>query len=172
MTRCRCPHEDEIAAALRTGRWPEGATDPVQLHLPQCALCAETVLIAQILRQERTQAVDIPSLPSPGALWWRAQLRRRYRDVERATRPIALVEKLSLVCLPLACVAFAVWNWRQIFLWLSWLAGAERINEAFAEVIQASASSSGVWIPVLLIAALATIALFGGLALYLLVERE
>ncbi len=168
----RCPHEKEVAGAVRSGRWPEGVEDRLQAHARECIVCAEIALVSGVLNQARIETLRDTPFPSPGALWWRAQLRRRRTDVERVTRPIALVERLSLVCIPLACIGLAVWNWKQVYSWLGWLAGAGRINDAFTDAIGASASTSGMWIPILLVAALGTLALFGGLALYLLVDKE
>ena len=168
----RCPHEEEVAGALRSGRWPEGVEDCLQVHVRECAVCAEIALVAEALNRARVETARDTPLPSPGALWWRAQLRRRRSDVELVTRPIALVERLSLVCIPLACIGLVAWNWRQVYSWLGWLASAGRINDAFTDAIGASASTPGMWIPILLVAAVGTLALLGGLALYLLVEKE
>jgi len=172
MKRCFCPLEGEIAAALREGRWPEGAGDSLRAHARECATCGEVVIVAQFLGQARVETVRSARLPSSGALWWRAQLHRRCSDVERATQPIALVEKLSLVCFPLVCIGLAVWQWKPISSWLSWLADAGRVHDLFADSVQASLSNSGLWMPILFAAALGTVALFGVLALYLLVEKD
>ena len=172
MMRYRCPQEDAVADALRQGHWHAGASDGLQAHARSCAICSEVVFVAQFLRESRAGSLEAASFQSPGALWWRAQLRRRYNEVNRAERPIALVEKLSLICIPLACVGLAAWQWTKVYAWLSWLAGAGRISDLFTDGIQASVSNSGIWASLLLIAALGTIALVGALAVYLLVQKE
>src|SRR2546429_5542956 len=57
-----------------------------------CAICADTVAVSQfLLTDQRAAAV----LPDPDFLWWKAQLASKQMAVERATRSISLVRKVS-----------------------------------------------------------------------------
>jgi hypothetical protein len=47
-------------------------------------------------------------LPTPDAIWWRAELQRRLAAEERAIRPVRIVEQLACAaCLLAAVVLFA-----------------------------------------------------------------
>ncbi len=53
-------------------------------------------------------------LPSPGLVWFRAQIARKRREKERIERPLAVMGGLSgLVCVVLF-VVFAAGSWGQI----------------------------------------------------------
>lgn len=127
MNRVYCERESEILEALRRGEvGPELAT-----HAATCAICADTLAVSEFFKADRaaalaqqchserseeprldpnTSAVNenmqfCPSLPAPDFLWWKAQLARKQIAVERATRSIALVKKLSYV----GAAAAATW---------------------------------------------------------------
>jgi hypothetical protein len=69
-------------------------------------------LVAAYFRELGTDAAE-PSLPNPGTIWWKAQLRARRAAMERAARPIRLVERLSWGCAA-GVLAAAVWQMLQI----------------------------------------------------------
>jgi hypothetical protein len=88
MNRVYCEKETEILEALRRGALhPEHAK-----HAATCAVCADTLAVSEFLQADRCGA---PALPDSDFLWWKAQLERKRMAVERATRSIALVKKLS-----------------------------------------------------------------------------
>lgn len=88
MNRSHCEREAEILEALRLcGLGPELAT-----HAARCAICADTLAVSEFLQADNRPAI---TLPDSDFLWWRAQLARKQIAVERATRSIALVKKLS-----------------------------------------------------------------------------
>jgi len=48
------------------------------------------------------------AVPDAAAIWWRAQLRRRMAELERATKPARLVERVAgVVCFAAAAAAGA-----------------------------------------------------------------
>jgi|SRR5689334_12537846 hypothetical protein len=88
MNRFYCEKEAEILEALRHGAlYPEHAK-----HAANCAICADTLAVSEFLQGDTGTA---PALPDSDFLWWKAQLVRKQMAVERATRSIALVKKLS-----------------------------------------------------------------------------
>ena len=88
MNRFYCEKEMEILDALRRGRLqPELAK-----HAASCDICADILAVSEFLRVDSRPA---PVLPDSDLLWWKAQLARKQRAVERATRSIALVKKIS-----------------------------------------------------------------------------
>lgn len=58
-----------------------------------------------------------PELPSPGVIWWRAQIQKKFAEKERIERPLLVMRMLAtIVCLALvAALIGASWvNWKQI----------------------------------------------------------
>ncbi|HEX8765586.1 MAG TPA: hypothetical protein VF740_10515 [Candidatus Acidoferrum sp.] len=117
MSRVHCEREAEIIEALRRGAGhPELAK-----HVADCAICADTLAVSEFLQADKTRAFvqHRPStrseepwlglnpstvnekaqvcagLPDSDFLWWKAQLARKQVALERATRSIALVKKVS-----------------------------------------------------------------------------
>ena len=88
MNRVYCEREMEILEAL--GRGP---LDPELVkHAASCDICADTMAVSEFLQADSWPS---PVLLDSDFLWWKAQLDRKQMAVERATRSIALVKKLS-----------------------------------------------------------------------------
>lgn len=98
MSRFYCDKEGEIIEAFRRGALD---SELVQ-HAARCALCADTLEVATFLLAERTAA---PLMPDSEFLWWKGQLASKQMAVERATRSITLVRKVSY----LGLVATGLW---------------------------------------------------------------
>ncbi len=114
-----CPREVEVLEATRSGDWPE----ELRSHSALCSVCADVVLVAGVLLQEGTQVSSLPSLPSAGFVWWKAQLRARREAAQRAAEPIAIVERLAWGCGVLALLGLAFWQWARVEDWWEWLTG-------------------------------------------------
>lgn len=55
-----------------------------------------------------------PQLPSPGVIWWRAQIQKKLAEKERVERPMTIM-RLVVMALSVALVAgVLVVNWREI----------------------------------------------------------
>ena len=116
MNRFYCEKEREILEALRGG----SLSAELANHATSCAICADTLAVSEFLLADRTSAIiqDDPSersapfaprmdlrgeepwkvcarLPDSDFLWWKAQLARKRLAVERATRSIAVVRRVS-----------------------------------------------------------------------------
>jgi len=118
-----CPQEKELAAALAAGRWPQACDAGLREHVAGCASCGELVLVMGALLQARSETVAAARLETPGALWWRAELRRRRNALERVRQPLAMAEKLGLAGVLLAAAFLAVWQRSHLAGWFNWLAG-------------------------------------------------
>ena len=108
MTARPCPYEDAVAAAARSGEWsPE-----LSVHRNECLSCAEVTLVAAALTADADElAVAAPPLPDPGMIWLRARLAARERKFHRATRWIAIVQKVTLACAAAVALAFVPDLW-------------------------------------------------------------
>ena len=118
----QCEKEQAVTEMLQSGRWPEACDSALRLHVENCAVCSEVVLVAQFLREENAALFANMQLPDAGLVWWKAQLRARREAAELATRPIALAERFALACGTAALLAFIVWKWSDFHTWLGRLA--------------------------------------------------
>ena len=95
MNRVCCEREAEMIEALRGGVLDA----ELEKHVAGCAICADTVAVSQFLQADSraAQADDRPApvLPDPDLLWWKAQLASKQMALDRATRSIAVVRKVS-----------------------------------------------------------------------------
>src|SRR5215831_8809951 len=88
MNRFYCEKEAEIIEALRGGTW----NFELARHASSCAICADTLAVSEFLQTER-RAVHV--LLDSDFLWWKAHFASKQMAVERATRSIVLVRKVS-----------------------------------------------------------------------------
>ncbi len=107
MSELLCERTDEILAAVRTESWSDALRD----HAGRCPVCADALLVETLMAEEGRAALAEAEvrLPDAGPVWRRSRLADRRRDVERATLPIAVVQKISWAC-GAAGAAFAAWH--------------------------------------------------------------
>jgi len=80
-------HEEATLAAVRGGGW---ATEPeLQAHARECRVCGEIAAVAGVLNSAAWREQRTVAKPTPGLLWWKAQLQQRQAAVAQATRPLA-----------------------------------------------------------------------------------
>jgi Putative silver efflux pump len=83
-----CEKEKEIIEALRCGT----LGTELERHASCCAICSDIVAVSEFLQSD----LEAPlALPSSDYVWWKGQLASKQMAVERATRSIALVKKIS-----------------------------------------------------------------------------
>ena len=115
-----CSRENEVRELVERGQWPQACAPELRAHVESCRSCADYVLITTAFRSARAEAVAGVTLPPPGVLWWRAQLRRRNAAVERIGRPILGAQIFALAINLMLAVAFILWQARHGLAWLSW----------------------------------------------------
>jgi hypothetical protein len=103
----KCEREQQVIEAARSGLWASS----LRAHLQDCALCAQTELIAASLQEDAAKAVRVLDLPPAGMVWRRAQARRREGALRRATqRPFLIVGALGA----LYSAVFLLWGIFQL----------------------------------------------------------
>lgn len=164
----RCARQAELETAVRAGQWPQGCDAGLRAHVASCRDCADYALVAGTFQQARAAGVADARLTPPGALWWRAQIRRRHGAVERMTRPIVVAEWVAFACALLA-LGISVWQWSRGTTWAQvW----GRLVQFGVADSAAGAGGPGGGMLLLSLALLAALALFGGVAVYLVSSRE
>ncbi len=130
-TMSDCEKEQAVYEALTRGR----LEDSLQEHVKVCSVCSDIAVVASFLQREaRTARVEArETLPSPDLVWWKAQMLSKREATERATRPIAVFEKIAYATGVLGLLGIAVWNWNTIQGWLEPLRTALNQMSALGE---------------------------------------
>jgi hypothetical protein len=167
-----CAYEKEVMQVLLRGGWPAACTDELRAHVAACRSCSDLVTVTASFQREREAAVSTARIGTPGALWWRAQLRRRNAAVERIARPIMGAHLFALFVCAAVVIAALTDQARQGVAWLTWLeklphALTSNLNSLWSSVILDSGWSLSVLVPTV-----ATLALLSGVAIFLVWERE
>ena len=162
-----CPREKQLAELLRLNHWPHACPPELRTHVEACRSCSELVLVTQAFRQARAGASAVAPLQSAGALWWRAQLRRRNAAIERIGKPILGAQIFAVAVTLLIAAGFIATQARQGLRWMSWLAD-----------LPGSLHMPALWHVsfdnrlLLLVPVLATVALLSGVVIYLASEKQ
>jgi hypothetical protein len=165
MTLRSCPRQTEVQQLLQQGHWPHACPAELRAHLGDCRWCAELVLVTQAFQQSRADTVAQVKLPAAGAIWWRAQLRRRNAAVERVGKPILGAYVFALSVVVLVAAVFAISQARHGLRWLDWVG---QPGESFNLSAWFNAGGS----LVVLIAVFAMVALVGAVVVYVAAERH
>lgn len=110
-----CRHEETLIAAIASGSWPDEADPTLRAHVAGCAVCRDLAAIVPLLRDDRLTLCVERSVPSAGAVWWRARVRARAEAEQAAMQPM-LVAAAWAVTVLVALIAVVVtlgWPWGQ-----------------------------------------------------------
>lgn len=165
-----CSREKELEATLRQGYWPHACDPGLRTHVQGCRDCQDLVLVAQVLQEAKSHSEEAVPLHSPGLLWWRAQLRRRNEAIQRVTEPLTFTAKIGLVGM-LAALCVGVWQWNRFADWRNFFQGLSGSSVSHLAEFWRTLSGGSVWMAIVVLAGLGTLALFSGWALYLLREE-
>jgi hypothetical protein len=165
-----CTYEAELNSALRDGTWPHACGAELHEHVVSCRDCSDLFLITQSFRQARAESIVFAPLPPPGLLWWKAQLRRRNAALERMNESMVVTGKIALACTLVAAIALGILKAHDVSGWLQWFSGVASSDALSVDPLISASPVIASMMPV--IAGLAGIALFGGVAVYLLAYKE
>ncbi len=171
MTLRPCPRQSEVQQLLASGHWPHACPADLRAHLADCRSCADLLLVTQAFQQSRAIAAAEVKLPAPGAIWWRAQLRRRNAAVERVGKPIVGAYVFALTITLVVAAVATITQARHGLRWFDWLGQAQGAAIDRQTFNPLTLLNSG-WNLSALIPILATLALLGAVAVYLATERQ
>jgi len=98
VSRIECNREQDILDAVASGRWPERADAELKAHAKNCRICTEVALVSSLYQEDYSTALDVARVPSSGLVWWKSELRARQEAVRAASRPIEMVQGVSVAC--------------------------------------------------------------------------
>jgi hypothetical protein len=172
MTLVSCTCEKEIRELVESGQWPLAAPPELKSHAAACRTCADLVLVAGAFQRARATTIAAARPATPGAIWWRAQLRSRQQAFERIERPLIGAQVFALVAVLLPIIGFVAFEARNLLAWFGSLGKAAQSAQLHAGDLSsatASGSASGL---IFVVVAAATFALVAGVALYFDAERK
>jgi hypothetical protein len=120
MTFMECNREVEIVEAVTLGRWTEGCSEELRRHAESCDVCADVVRVSLALTQKRSEALETVRVPSAGLVWWRSEMRARREAVNKATRPLRIVEWIAVACAFLTVAFVLRWIGPTVLAELLW----------------------------------------------------
>lgn len=170
MTLRPCSRQSEVQQMLARGHWPHACPPELRAHIGACKVCPELLLVTQAFQQSRANAAAEVQLPAAGAIWWRAQLRRRNAAVERIARPMFGAYVFALAITLVVAAVFTVTQARHGLRWLDWFAQTSSAA-AHADASSSTLPSMSGSFPIL-IAVFATLALIGAVVVYLTAEKQ
>ena len=159
-----CPHEADVFEAVAFGRWPDHCADLVA-HVSTCAICADLVIVARALHDDRESLCREAPLPAAGMVWWRATIRARADAARTATQPISVLQGIAGACIVGVAAGAVSVAWQSIH-WVDRLGDlVVRLESRRADIASAAALAAGHGLPILL--ALAAGLVLAPLALYI-----
>jgi hypothetical protein len=177
MNLTSCPHESELRNLIEHGQWP--VIEPnLRAHMNSCCSCGDLALVAEAFQHARAVTIATARPVSPGILWWRAQLRRRIAAVERIGRPLLGAQLFALAVTLLSGLGFAVFEarhgvaWFTSASWRDWFAQLPQCATQHWQNLFSSLQADPGWIWMVALPASATLALLGGVAVYLATDRQ
>jgi hypothetical protein len=168
MTLRNCPREKEVRELMDRGRWPQASAPELCSHVDACRACADLVLVAGAFERAREETMAVAKPGSAGAIWWRAQLRRRRDAVERIEKPLVSAQIFALAVNLVVALGFVGFEARHGIAWLNWLQQSAASN---IERLWLSGLSGSGWSWMVLGSA-ATFVLLGAVVAYIAAERN
>lgn len=166
MNPFSCPRERDVATLLHNGHWPQACPDELRAHVASCRSCSDLVLVTGSLQASRLQTAELPRLEPAGAIWWRAQLRRRNAAIEKVSRPILGAQLFASTMTLVIVAAIATWQFGNWSAWFADLPGTLHLDALIPSTLP---NGSILWI---IVPILATIALLSGIVVYLASEKQ
>jgi hypothetical protein len=166
MSPFTCAREREVTELLERGCWPDACPADLGAHVESCRICSDLVVVSQAFQAAHRQTTMLPHLESAGAIWWRAQLRRRNAAIEKVGRPILGAQIFALAISVVVGIAVLAWQGSTLKAWLQELPRALHLDALVPAALSQQGGMASIVLPVL-----ATVALLSGVVVYLATEK-
>jgi hypothetical protein len=173
-----CPFEKEVRQLVTRGQWPAACTLELRAHVSGCCACGDVVLISEAFQHARVESLAAARPVAPAVLLWRAQLRKRNAALERIARPLLGAQIFACAVTVLAALGFAGFEARNGVEWLSWsywhdwLVQLPRAAAAQWDSLSLGSQAGSAWGWMVVVPALATLLLLGGVAVYFATDKS
>jgi hypothetical protein len=177
MKLTSCPYETEVRELIARGQWPTACSPELRAHASDCRNCGDLVLISEAFQHARVESLAAARPVSPAVLLWRAQLRRRNAAVERVARPLLGAQIFACAVALFAAVGFAGFEarsgvqWLTLSYWHDWFVQLPQTAAAHWDSLSIASQAGSGWSWMVLIPAVATLVLLGGVAVYFATDK-
>jgi hypothetical protein len=178
MKLTSCPHEKEVRELMARGQWPDAYPEELRAHVNDCRACGDLVLISSAFQQARVQSLAAARPVAPAVLLWRAQLRRRNAAMERIARPLLGAQIFACAVTVLAALGFAGFEarngvaWFTRSYWHDWFVQLPQAVAAQWDSLSSGSQAGLGWSWMVLVPAVATLVLLGGVAVYFATDKS
>ena len=160
MNGLSCPREADVVQALFS-RGELG--HELAAHAQACQSCADVLVVAAALRDDREWARGDVAVPAAGQVWWRAAVRARLEATQAAARPLTWAHGIAAAATVGLIAGVAGMAWPTLARALGWAGdhvsivspAAMEIGGLMASVIQRSLPAAIMLAAALLLAPLA-----------------
>ena len=166
MSGLNCARERELSELLQKGQWPDACSAELRAHVQSCRSCSDLLLVTQTMQAARKQAMAAARLESAGAIWWRAQLRRRNAAIETVARPILGAQIFAGAVAIVVAAVLLISQGSAFKEWFHDLPRALHLEALLPVTLSASGSTLWIIVPVLV-----TVILASGVVVYLSTEK-
>ena len=109
-----CRREAEVVAAVGAGRWPSAVDTALVEHVHTCTVCSEVLAVAEVMAPLERETLADARIPSPGQVWWRAQVRARHEAHRAAALPLLAAQGLGAAAVLGLVAALISWQWPSL----------------------------------------------------------
>jgi len=146
-----CRFENDVLRAIESDSW----SDSLREHVATCDECSAAKNAGAWMHS--FAAIDDREhiLPNPSIVWLKAQLLQQTRTVDRATRPMSMVQSAAYVLVATCWAMFLTAKWNTLAAWAKTLTTSRFVIDPPI----ASLSMTTVFVVMLLASATAMLAL-------------
>ena len=129
-----CRLEPDVLRAAEDDRW----TDALRRHITECEECAASAAVAGWMSDFARVDDREHVLPDPAVLWLKAQVFRGSAAIDRASRPMTIVQMAAYLVVAAGWATLLTWKWNALVSWFESL----QPSRFFASVTLSSADAA------------------------------
>lgn len=115
MNEQRCRFEPQLLRAAQLDQW----TTVLREHLGDCDDCVAALSVAPWMNQFARISDREHILPDPSMIWLKAKLLQGMAEVNRASRPMDVVQLIAYVVVAGGWTGALLWRWEAVEAWVN-----------------------------------------------------